>query len=390
MTDTHLAPSTTRAFTARCRSSLRFALALPLALTPALALTLAPAPAHAAEPVSAWQGPRATVTARHLMPAMKQGEGYADKYTFNADFEGGGDFYFSMTIGNLGFGDGKMEAKGRFTLGDKSYRWNKNLDDDEWRHDKKAFDVKAGPARLWGTPDKLEMSAKAKGAEIELSFTPIAPAWRPRDGQIRWGKDRKTSDYTVFPLMAVTGRYKLAGGDWQPLTGRGFGAHSWSELAPYDTTRWTMELRGIEGDTAVYLREVGATDAYGRQRVPYLLITKGAEILFESFDYELTPTETMTDKKHDNRYVVPESFTLLGKDASDPTRMVRGKVTKRKLRKRTEPLSQMNAAMRAVASQYSEPVNYDYDVEYAIEVKLGDRTERLQGVGRYEVYHLNK
>lgn len=357
----------------------------------ALALTLPlTSPALAAEPVAAWQGARAAVATKHLQPAMREGEGYAEKYTFNADFEGGGDFYFSMTIGNLGFGDHKMEAKGRFTIDGKSYRWNKELDDDEWRRAKGgAFEIKAGPARIWGTPDKIEMSAKARGGEIELAFTPIAPAWRPRDGQIRWGKDKKASDYTVFPLMAVTGRYK-AGADWQPLTGRGYGSHSWSELAPYETTRWTMELRGIDGDTTVYLREIGATDDYGRQRVPYLLVTKGGEILFESFDYEMTPTATMTDKKHDNQYVVPESFTLLGKDAGDPNRMLRGKVTKKKLRKRTEPLSQMNAAMRAVASQYSEPVNYDYDVEYAIEVKLGDRTERLQGVGRYEVYHLNK
>jgi len=98
----------------------------------------------------------------------------------------------------------------------------------------------------------------------------------------------------------------------------------------------------------------------------------------------------MTDSKHDNKYVVPETFVIVGKDSTDQTRLVRGKVTKKKLRKRNEPLKKMNAAMRAVASQYSEPVSYDYDVDYAFEVKIGDRTERLQGVGRYEVYHLNK
>lgn len=348
------------------------------------------ATASAAEPVKAYSGPSAPVTVQHLTPAMKDGEGYGEKYTFNADFEGGGDFYFSMTIGNLGFGDHKMEAKGRMTINGKSYRWKKNLDDDEWKTNKKAFDIKAGPARISGTPDKLVLSARAKGADIELTYTPIAKAWRPRNGQIAWGDDREKSDYTVFPLMKVEGRYKLSGGDWQPLAGTGYGSHSWSELAPYETTRWTMELRGIDGETTIYMREIGATSDYGRARIPYLLVTKGGEVLIESFDYQLEPTATMVDKKHDNKYVVPETFVIVGKDANDQSRLVRGKVTKKTLRKRNEPLKKMNAAMRAVASQYSEPVSYDYDVDYAFEVKIGDRTERLQGVGRYEVYHLNK
>jgi len=346
--------------------------------------------ALAAESVRAWQGARQKVGIKHLVPAMKGGEGYGEKYTFNADLEGGGSFYFSLTISNLGIGDAKMEAKGRFTIGGETFRWKKALDDDEWRHGKKEFRIEAGPARISGTPDRLVMTAKAKGADVELVFTPIARAWRPRDGRVRWGKDGDVSDYTVFPLMQVEGRYKKAGADWAEVKGKGFGSHSWSSLAPYETTRWTMELRGIDGETTIYLREIGAATEYGRVRIPYLLVTRGREILVESFDYQMKPTSMMTDSKHDNQYKVPEVFTILGKDSEDPKRMVRGKVTKKKLRKRREPLKNMNAAMRAVASQYSEPVSYDYDVDYVMEVKVGAETHRIKGVGRYEVYHLNK
>lgn len=365
---------------------LALAVALPAIALPTIAL---PTSAAAAEPVRAWQGGRQPVTVQHLIPSMKGGEGYGEKYTFNADFEGGGSFYFSMTISNLGFGDGMMEAKGRLTVGGQSYNWKKNLDDDEWSYDKKAFRIKAGPASISGTPDRLVMTARAEGTDVELTFTPIARAWRPRDGRVRWG-DEGVNDYTVFPLMKVEGRYKPKGGDWQPLTGRGFGTQSWSNVALYETARWTLELRTIDGDKTLYLREIGATDEYGDARIPYLLVTRGDEVLLESFDYQMTPTDVMTDTRHDNRYKVPEAFTLLGRDAADPNRMVRGKVTKKKLRKRREPLKKMNAAVRAVASRYSEPVSYDYDVDVLVEVKVGEQTEQVRGVGRYEVNHLNK
>lgn len=357
---------------------------------PILALAALSVPAVAsADTVKAWQGSRKAVTVEHLRPAMKGGEGYGDKYTFNADFEGGDSFYFSMTISNLGFGDGKMEAKGRLTVGGENFLWKKNLDDDEWKSAKTGFSITAGPASISGTPQSLVMTAKAKGADVELTFTPIANPWRPRDGRVRWG-DEGVSDFTVFPLMRVEGRYKKKGGEWTALAGTGHGTHSWSTIAPYESSRWTMELRGIDGDKTIYMRELGAAEDFGHARVAYVLVTRGAEVLFESFDYQMTPTSVMTDTKHDNRYKVPEAFTLVGKDASDANRLLRGKVTKKKLRKRREPLEKMNAAIRAVASQYSEPVVYDYDVDVLVEVKVGEETTRIQTVGRYEVNHLNK
>ena len=342
-----------------------------------------------ADTARAWQGARQPVKVKHLRPAMKSSEGYGDKYTFNADFDGGGSFYYSLTISNLGLGDGKMEAKGRLTVGGESFRWKKNLDDDEWKYSKKGFSITAGPARMSGEPKKLQMSAKAKGAEVELTFEAIANPWRPRDGRIRWG-DEGVSDYTVFPLMKVTGRYKKSGGEWTALTGTGYGTRSWSSAAAYDVLRRAMELRVIDGDKTIYMRELAATEDFGKKRIAYLLVTRGNEVLYESFDHQFSPTEVMTDTKHDNRYKVPEAFTIVGKDAEDPARMIRGKVTKKKLRKRREPLKKMNAAVRAVASQYSEPVSYDYDVDVLVEVKVGAETIRIGTVGRYEVNHLNK
>ena len=163
-----------------------------------VALIVLTASIVSAEPVRPWQGSRTVVRSKHLVPAMKGGEGYGDKYTFDADFGERGNMYFSMAISNLGLGDHKMQAKGRLTIGTQVFRWKKKLDSDEWSHAKDKFEIKAGPATASGTPDRLVLAANEGGNEFELVLTPIARAWRPKNGRVLYGKKRAVTDYTVF------------------------------------------------------------------------------------------------------------------------------------------------------------------------------------------------
>jgi hypothetical protein len=354
-----------------------------------LLLTLAATTAWSAEPISAWGSGRVKVQAKHLVPAMKGGEGYGEKWTFDGKFGERGSLYYSLAISNLGIGDHKMEAKGRLTVDGVEFKWKKELDDDDWSHAKDTLDIKAGPAHVHGTPEKLRLDAKSGGKSAECTFTPIADAWRPGNGKIRFGKDKKTADFTVFPLMKVVCEYDFGAGK-QSVEGRGWGTRSWSDIAVYEQARWTLQLRVIAGDYTVYIRELGASADFGRKRIPYLLVTKGNQVLVESFDYDFKATGVFTDDKHKNRYAVPESFQIVGKDRGDATRQFRGAVTKKKLRARKDLLKSMNAAVRMVAKRYSEPVRYDYDTDVTLQVKIGDTVEEISGVGRYEVYHWNK
>ena len=356
----------------------------------AAATSLTAAPALGAEPVRPWSGPRAKVTTAHLKPAMKGNEDYWEKYTFDADFGERGSMYFSMGIANLGSGDHKLDARGRLTIDGRSFKWKKEYDDDEWRNEKQGFRIRAGKASMSGTPERLVFENERGGDAFEITFTPIARAWRPKSGRIQYGKDRLAMDVTLFPLMKVEGRYKQDGGEWQTIEGRGWGSHNWSELMMYNQARWTVDFRGIEGDYAVWMREFSTTDDYGRLRIPYLLITKGNEILVESYDYTFIAKDVFTDSKHDNKYKVPESFQLVGTDAEDKSRQFRASAKKSKLRERKDYLKDMGTMKAVLVGRFSEPVRYDYDMSYTFEVKTKDGVDRFEGIGRYEFNHLNK
>ena len=115
---------------------------------------------------SALAGSRTVVRSKHLIPAMKGGEGYGDKYTFDADFGERGNMYFSMAISNLGLGDHKMQAKGRLTIGTQVFRWKKKLDSDEWSHAKDKFEIKPVPLRHQERPIDSFWLQKRVGANL--------------------------------------------------------------------------------------------------------------------------------------------------------------------------------------------------------------------------------
>ena len=158
----------------------------------------------------------------------------------------------------------------------------------------------------------------------------------------------------------------------------------------YEQARSTLEFRGISGDMTVYIREIIPSKEYVQKRIAYLLITKGSDILIESYDFAMTPQQTFTDKDHPNQYQVVESFDVAGKDASDPTRLFRGRISKKRLRSRSDMLKSMNAVVRMIAKRYSQPVSYSYESEFIFEVKNGPEVSRMSGVGRYSVYHWKK
>ena len=348
-----------------------------------------------ADPVKPWQGARVVVRSKHLVPAMKSSSDYWDKYPFNADLPNG-KFYVSLAVGDALSDDKKLESKGHFVSADTDFSWKNDFKEGQWSFTSgEPMNITAGKATMEGTPQAVTFKNETDGGAYELTFTPIANAWRPKAGQVQYGVDNHPYDVTLFPLMKVSGKYKRPGGEWQNVEGRGYGSHVWGDLAPYSMNRWTLEFRGISGDYSIYMRELGTTDTYGQTRIPFLLITKGSQILVESYDYSFTPTDVFTDEKHENKYKVPKSFTLAGNDAENPNIQFRASIKEKKLNKRKDYLADLGAVKAAVAGRFAKPVLYDYDTDFTFEVKTASGVETIKVApggdnGRLEINWLNQ
>lgn len=354
----------------------------------ALVLWLATGTARAdsVTPFGPAAGSRAGVDDMALLEGAKGN--FADKYTIEAELEGGGDLYFSVNHANLGTG-AEFEVKARYRAPDgTTYRTSETLSGGQWKVAKGSeIDIQMGKHRLQGTPQKWTFTAEGPELTVSATFEPTAPPWRPGNGRAYFGGRQHYIDMTVLaPRASVTGTLK-AGGAERALTGTGYALHTYSTLAPYETARRWVSFRGETGPVAFYVKEFVPAERWGEAPVRWLLVARKGAILFQSVDFTLTPDEVTTDDKHENRYRVPHLLRIEAKDGEDTLQAV---VKAGKLRERADRLAEMSAVKRAIAAQFAKPVYYAFLAQYQIRLMKGGKEQTFKGRGIYELDHLNK
>ena len=328
---------------------------------------------------------------KDLIPRLADQEYYGEKYTFDANFGKTGSFYFSMSIANIGIGDHKMHARGVLKIDGQKFYWNFKKDDDEWSHNKNKIHIKAGGATLSGTPNRLTFHVKHKGSELNLTFTPLAPTWKPHKGGLVFGKNLQTQ-YHLFPLSHVKGSFKHKGKQGK-LKGKGWGTHTWSHLGPHEQNLWAAQFRGIDlgAGKTLYYRQLRTTKDYGRKKLSYIVLTDQDKVIFQGFGFKKDVKKFYVDRKHDNRYKVAHEFTITLPDVKDSTKILEASFSVTKTRLRRNPIANYAWPIRKIMEGFSKPMEYAYDVKYKASVKGGGIDFSTQGEkGRLEVYHFNK
>ncbi len=343
---------------------------------------------YAQQKVEGFSGSTTPVQDADLIPHLKKDDGYGEKYTFNAEFSGTDRFYFSYQITNLGAGEFKMTAKGSLKLGDRTFQWKTNeleLDDKEWSYSKSNIDISAEGIRLHGNIDQLIFDIKKDDFEIQLEFTPIAKAWKPKNGKIL--SANKVSSYVVFPLTNAKGFFKK-GEEKIDLNGKGYGTHSWSQLGPHEQFTWSSQFRGIQEDAnqSFYFRQLKTHGDYEKKEIFYLLATDQDKIIAECFDAQITTSQVYTDQKHDNKYQVNENFEIKCKDSRSGAEII-AQIKANQQSARKNPLANLSWIVRKAAGTVSKPMEYVYK-KTSYELKVGSKGISGKN-GMYEINYFN-
>ncbi len=348
-------------------------------------------PADAKEPVFVYEGAPTPVDAKDLIPHLKKDDGYSEKYTFNAEFSGSDRFYFSYQITNLGAGEFKMTAKGSLKLGDRTFSWKTDeleYGDQEWKSSKNELNIEVKGTRLSGTMDALKFEVKQDDFQIEILFEPIAKAWKPRNGKVLVGNQKKVNSYIVLPLTKASGSFKK-GDEVVVLNGKGYGTHSWGQLGVHEQFAWTTQFRGVneEKDETVYFRELKTNGDFEAKHVFYLLVTQKDQVLAQCFDgSQINLTKEYTDAKHENQYRIKENFVLTCQDPFNG-KSIELSFQAGAMDSRKNPLSKYSWMVRKAAELVSKPMEYVYK-KASYEVKVAGQTIKGSN-GMYEVNYLN-
>ena len=201
------------------------------------------------------------------------------------------------------------------------------------------------------------------------------------------------TEYHLIPLAQVFGKLWV---DKVPkpflFEGKGWGTHSWSHLAPYEQNRWALEFKGIDysNEYTVYLREFETAKGYDRKTMNYVVVTHKDQIVFEGFNQPIQRTRTFTDKKHKNKYSVPEAFTLKIKDCCKDRTLTLSFNGKKRTHYRN-PIGHYSWPIRKVIERFSKPMEYVYVGDFSVKVdSVGSAIQFGGGDAKLEVNHFNR
>ena len=354
-------------------------------------------------PVWTWSGGRTPVTPNHLKPAFRPSYGAWETFRIEARLGAQASLYFDLTLVNQEMPWHKLRIHGRLSTGDRHFRWKHVYDRHEWDRgddetDPASLSIRTPALEVTGTPNAIRVTSRTNEVSLDLELTPIAPPWRPRGGRVSFEQPLggPSLDTTLLPSMRVTGRYSIGQAPSQTVAGTGYLTHTWSDQPIHTQISQTLDLRAFDGEHTVHVRDLVTSTWYGGLRLPYLLITRGSEIVAECFDFQILARaeDQMVDTQHPNRYTVAETFQIFGQEETSK-REIRGVVRKIRLRRRRDYLAGMSEIEANAIAHLAKPVSYDYDVDYVFEIKTEDENgneaiERVAGRGRYEVNHLNR
>ncbi len=366
------------------RVSRRALKAGPVLLTLALLL---PATVVSASNISFGSGD-GEVSVRHMAPMKNPSGAFSDKYTVEARFRAGGEYYFSIHHSSFGIGEPTFEVVSRYRAPDgEEYRTRQTLGRGRFSVEEGAtLDLRMGRHRLSGTPERWTIVAESDEISTELTFRPLVPPWRPGSGRAHFGSGYL--DQTILAgRAAVKGTIRLNDETTLEVTGTGYALHSHSDMALHDLARRMLGFRSERGPLVFYFREIEPVARLNSEPVRWLYVARQGEIVFQSTDFSLTHGDFKTDMEHGNRYRVPRSVRI---EAREGERVFTAVMRTTKKRWRTDRLEELSSVERAVASRFAKPVVYSYEAAFEARLTSEGEEESFRGRGVYEVDHVNK
>lgn len=347
-----------------------------------------PRSAAAGGGIRGFSGAPQGVTTASLGPHLVSDEHFYEQYNFEAQLDGGVDFYLRLRIANLGPGDGRMEVtvRTRDPRNRKRLKYSAKLDRDGWTHAKGRFLINAGQIEVEGTPAQITVRRTAGDFQFELVFARQAKGWRPGDGRVRVGDDGYYSTEIIFPRARVKG-FVAPGGTRLPVQGWGYALHSFSNVAPPDLARRWVQFDSHDSEYAVYLRHFVPAKGLGQKPVSFLLVTYKDQVVFQSYRVRIKAEKVSRDGKTKARYVKPARIVV---QAEARGQTVQAVLEGTKLYHRSAMLEEAGTVERMVIARFAEPVDYNYRCDYTIRItNAGHPPVEFKGKATYSVNYLN-
>jgi predicted secreted hydrolase len=153
----------------------------------------------------------------------------------------------------------------------------------QFRAAREQCDVQIGPNWVRGDLHCYELHAEIPGVAADLTFSGIAPPWRLGAG--KQYTDESLTHYfgwlPAIPFGTVQGTLTYDGRIHR-VQGTGYHDHNWGNIALNEVFSYWYWGRAHLGDYTLLFAEETATQAFGQQKIAFLMVAKGDQIVVSS------------------------------------------------------------------------------------------------------------
>ncbi len=257
-----------------------------------------------------------------------------------------------------------------------------------------SFSVKIGKNYAGGEFPNYKLVINENELQAELNYTSLTRGWKPGDGFLYFGEEKKRFWKFVAPSprAKVTG-YVVIDGKKLDLKGLGHHDHSYLNIKKTSYTKVQYVFRMFTEEFTLSLMKIVLQDGYDRNSADMLMVAQDDKIIFSTTELSYVPSRFKLDK--DTGYSIPYEFVLKASGHSPSSASgqspsiasghgfsIEGKVEIEHLLGRYDVLAHIGRFQRAVVKTFiARPFLYRFRSRYDLELKMGERIRHLVGKG---------
>lgn len=252
-------------------------------------------------------------------------------------------------------------------------------------------DVHIDRCYIHGDPHKYSLHAEAPPLNdepaimIDLDFTGVVDSWRPGAGKNYYGQDMKSyfAWLAAIPFGNVRGKILYEGIE-KRVSGEGYHDHNWGNVAlPTVLSHWIWGRASVDGYNLIFV-EMVSKPAFGSQKLPVFLLTRGRKILIEdSRPLQLRQTNFI---RHDSGRRYPRELDFQWQNNEEKVSL---KLSDPEVIEATSLLTMLPRWQQKLTRLFTNPYYFRFSSRLDLEVELGKVKTKVNGKALYELMFLH-
>ena len=341
--------------------------------------------------VKPWSGKHTVVPAKMEAPQFNRfmkNEGYFETFLVMMYAKGGTWIQTRFILTNVGPGDGHGAVD--------VMRYGSTFDEPKKRSFSRYIDkVEAKARTLSSTGQPLNLAfrntslkktkrgylltVRARGYELEVELKSVGPLWKPGNGEAKFPSGGRFGVHLMPSLATFSGRERYKNGEWKEIRGSAWGEHGYTNMMANVLSDRFLRFHGRRGRYAISFLELFTPEHFAKERLGYLLVTKGKQVVASSLSARATPTTLKTDPKKPH-HKVPFNYRIVGKTDEGETLSVDVKVGRTLARE--DVLGTVPKWVQRVIKVFIQPINYFNRARFSIMLPEG-KAVKGSGVSLY-------